>query len=390
MKKISSMAFAAILPLSFAHATSANELEDLKEEVKILKAEVTALKTEQKKSVKADPDGGLLIGKTKLTVGGYIKGDLVYTTNGAVGSANALIAPANTRTADSDADDRVDLSARESRLWIKTNTEVAGKPFKTHLETDFYGSSGNEFVSNSHSVRIRHAYGQWGNLLFGHTWSTFMDPTALGEINAFGQHASPIFVRQGQIRYTQPFANGSLMMAVENAEDGGDDDNTPDLAARLNFDGKWGHASVSGLLRKMGDDSNRDWENAFSVSAKLPVFGRDDIRLQYNDGALGRYMGLAHFLESGLDLARDVWGASIAYRHFWSQSLRSTVMYSKTEADDKDIVGLIDDVDSTHINLMWSPSPKLRYGIEYATWNLSLDGVESDFDAVQISARYLY
>lgn len=65
-------------------------------------------------------------------------------------------------------------------------------------------------------------------------------------------------------------------------------------------------------------------------------------------------------------------------------------MYSKTEADDKDIVGLIDDVDSTHINLMWSPSPKLRYGIEYATWNLSLDGVESDFDAVQISARYLY
>ncbi|MGH1462389.1 MAG: DcaP family trimeric outer membrane transporter [Neptuniibacter sp.] len=370
-----------------AHA--ATDIDALQKQIKALQAAIQEIKSEQKSAVKST-QGGIIIGDTKVSVGGYIKGDLVHTTDGVNGSLNALITPADTKKSDPNADNRTDLSARESRFWIKSSTEVAGKPFKTHLEADFYGSGGNEYVSNSYGLRLRHAYGVWGNVLVGQTWSTFMDVAALGEINAFGQHASPIFVRQGQVRYTHPYEGGNLMFALENGEDGGDDDSAPDIVARANFDGDWGHASIGVLSRKMGGDSDRDWENAVSLSAKLPTVGKDDIRLQYNYGALGRYMGLGQYLEGAVDGARDVWGASIAYRHFWSDSLRSTFLYSKTEADDKDIANLLDEAESIHINLMWSPSPKLRYGIEYASWELNSDGTESDFDALHLSARYIF
>lgn len=63
----------------------------------------------------------------------------------------------------------------------------------THVEVDFYGADGNESVSNSHGLRLRHTYFSVGCLLAGHTWTYFMNPAALPETLDFGGPAGQIF-----------------------------------------------------------------------------------------------------------------------------------------------------------------------------------------------------
>lgn len=341
--------------------------------------------------------GALVIGDTHLTIGGYVRGDLVYTDHG-VNGKNALLGAPYVKAADDSQSQRLDMTARESRLYIKTRTMAGDKPLSTHLEADFYGSDGTETVSNSHGLRLRHAYGSWGNLLIGQTWSTFMDLAALGDLNAFGQHASAIFVRQTQVRYTQPFSGGSLMLALENPEDGGDDNKTPDLVVRINADGRWGHASLGAVSRELSDGVDHQRASALSLTAKFPLGSSDDVRLQYNQGALGRYMGLGSYPNE--DTARprlqgfDSWGASLALRHVWSPALASTLMMSRTGANDDAAEGGIDTTKSLHANLMWTATAKVRFGAELAKWNVATmssgEAVEKSMKALQLSTRFMF
>ena len=63
-----------------------------------------------------------------------------------------------------------------------------------YVEGDFYGS-GNAF-------RLRHAYGSYGGLLAGQTWTNFLDPDNFpNTIDFESPMAFPSF-RQAQVRYT--------------------------------------------------------------------------------------------------------------------------------------------------------------------------------------------
>lgn len=403
-KLIVAMSLVAVLPMTTAVEAGTADVEKLQQQIMELQQALEQIKAAQQKTdekvanvektaVTTGKGGAISIGDTSVKIGGYIKGDLLYTTNG-VNGKNGLLAAAHVKGADSNKDDRVDLSARESRFFIKTATPVAGKTLKTHLEADFYGTTDSELAANGHGLRLRHAYGSWGNVLVGQTWSTFMDLYALGELTAFGQHASALFVRQAQVRYTHPYDGGSLMFALENPEDGGDDQSTPDLIARANFDGQWGHASVGMLAREISDGGDKEWSAAYSLSARFPTVGRDDLRMQFNYGELGRYMGLVTYPDvngtaTGIE-GFNSWGASLAYRHFWNSQLRSNVMFSRTEADDNPYGTVPDSSQSFHANLIWSPSPKLQYGIEYANWQVDSSGTEKELDTVQLSARYIF
>lgn len=406
-----------LMPIGLVQASSA-EMEKLQQQIIQLQQALEQIRADQQSTqekvvqveqtaVTSGKGGTLKIGETTLDVGGYVKADLTYSNHGVTGKKSstgagyAILATRDVAAQANDAArDRVDLTARESRFYIKTATPVAGNTLKTHLEADFYGADGNELVSNSHGLRLRHAYGSWGNVLIGQTWSTFMDLAALGEINAFGQHASTVFVRQAQVRYTQPFAGGSLMFSLENPEDLGDDQRMPDLVARANFKGDWGRASAGILARELTANDESEWASAYSLSAKLPTVGKDDLRMQFNYGALGRYMGLLTYPDenggkTGTQAFKS-WGASVAYRHFWDDSLRSTLMFSRTGAVDNAYgttpggLGSVDWSQSVHLNLMWSPDARIRYGIEYANLAVESAGTEVDVDRIQLSARYLF
>jgi len=417
-----------ILPLGVAHAqpTSAdiaalqaqiNELKSQQAEIDELKArhqaELDGLKSQQlaleegvaevnDKAVTRTEGGDLQIGETTLSIGGYIKAQATVSNNGfSDGKASEIVSPGSLRSVNDDLSSRTSFSARQSRFNVGTSTPMAGDTLKTFIEVDFYGADdeANEYVSNSYAPRLRHAYGRWDNWLVGQTWSTFMDLNGLGEVDAFGQHASVIFTRQAQLRYTQPFDGGSLQFAVENPEDGGDDQSVPDMVGRVNFDGDWGHASVAALVRRLqvddGVDDDSEWGDAYSVTARLPTFGKDDIRLQANYGNLGRYMGLRPYPDASVFEGEiegvDAWGASAIYRHYWTDSLRTSVAYSQTGLDSEGSGDMTDSYDTAFINLMWSPMANTTYGLEFQHFDLEeVDGDTFDLNRVHLSAKYAF
>lgn len=304
------------------------------------------------------------VGDTKVDLGGYAKLDVSYNDPGY--NISGTVAPAGTiKGVDKDADATIDLSARQSRFWLKTATPKGEGTLKTHLEFDLYGAAGTETVSSSSSLRLRHAYGTLNDVLMGQTWSTFMDLYTLGEILDFTQQTSAIFVRQAQVRYTIPMGSGKLSLAAENPSTFGQDKNSiPDLVAKYDYNTKTVHTSAAVMVRELkisNDDSKT--AAALSLNAKFKLGSNgDDVRVQLNGGALGRYQGLGAHSDyeghaataavafkaatptslqvdakaataSNFDVLNS-YGVSVAYRHFWAPGVRS--LLTKSDTDERD------------------------------------------------------
>jgi len=85
----------------------------------------------------------------------------------------------------------------------------------------------------------------------------------------------------------------------------------------------------------------------------------------------------------------DAWGLSAIYRHFWTDSLRSSLAYSQSGLDSSGTANMTDSYDSAFINLMWTPITNTTLGIEYQRFELEeVDGDNFDLNRMQLSAKY--
>jgi hypothetical protein len=329
---------------------------------------------------------------TSVAIGGYAKLDLIYDINNFQGnsfgfSAIPLNAPPN--SARTEADGNFRLHARQSRLWVRTWTPTDWGEFATHIEGDFLGAGGNEVFSNSSTFRLRHAYGQLGNVLAGQTWSNFNTPFEWpGTIDFFGTIGTT-FIRQAQLRYTAPLGDGmSLAVAIENPENDGiictnnaglggcvagvqyatagangtatssgvtgsrSTDAAPDITARFQWGADWGTVAVAAVGRYFRvlegsggtgsstaysgvDDTAFGWGVNVAGVINLP-WGKDSVGVQgiYGDG-LGRYGiwgGPAYYASNGLNGGAainintvETWGANAWIEHWWTDSLFSVL-----------------------------------------------------------------
>lgn len=415
-----------VLPALLLGAQSASaqdsELQELRERIEMLESRLgtgTAPEPQAENTYLLKDGRGIRIGDTTVTIGGFIKADVLAGSNGngwkngySVGLPRTFAAAAR----DGESDWKTGFSARESRISIGTRTsDVAGHDLKTYVEMDFnQGASadGNEVVSNSYAPRLRQAYGAWNNWLFGQTYTTFTDLAAMPEILDQGKQAAFIFLRQPMIRYTMAAPGGKLMLALENPEDGFgsesyDDQSYPDFVARYQIRNDLGMYSVAGVVRNIEDDAAEETvtTGAVSLSARIPTVGRDDLRLQYNYGDLGRYMGLFSYpdvdraaLANGDVEPLKTFGATAAYRHFWSPNWRSSLSVSHTEIVDEltappaGTLSYFDASTSVHVNLLWSPHKKLTLGLEYAHWNFAEIASDSSeqYEQVMASAKLAF
>jgi hypothetical protein len=397
----------ASLPLlalgSAAASAQSDELQELRDRIQKLEAQQaaqetgTAPETADGREYLTRDGAGMRIGDTTMTIGGFIKADIMAGSNGN-GWANAYSIGLPRTFAgfakNGEGDDwKTGFSARESRLSLGTKTlDVAGHTLTTYVEADFNQGAdapGNEYVSNSYGLRLRQAYGSWNGWDFGQTHTTFSGLAAIPEILDLGKQAAFIYGRQPMVRYNASVPGGKLRLALENPEDGFgpsyDDQSYPDLVARYDVRNDFGIYSIAGLVRSLEDDAADQTKvaGAVSLSARIPTIGRDDLRLQYSYGALGRYMGLLSYPEVDRSALADgevepinTFGATAAYRYFWSANWRSNLSLSHTEIAD-DIKGpgstlsYFDSASSVHANLLWSASPKLTLGLEYAYWDFS-------------------
>ena len=276
-----------------------------------------------------------------FTIGGRIKLDVIHDFD-AITSTDSfdprtIVVPdtpgSNTR-----------IHARETRFSLGIVGPANGRELKMFVEGDFYGS-GNAF-------RLRHAYGQYGVLLAGQTWSTFMDEDNIPNTIDFETAVAAPLVRQGLVRLTFPVARGAAVaFGVEESDPdvvpptgvpGAVEKSMPDFTARLRFTRGAGHVQLSGFVgqtryRSSTGDTDDAMIGGVLASARVRPFGRDAAygELAYGPG-LGRYRGgISAAPDTSNNLvAIDALGLTVGYEHWWSDRWSSNAVFSPAWALD--------------------------------------------------------
>ena len=350
--------------------------------------------------------------------GGYVKTDAIYSnySDGDLASGSAgrdFYIPGTIPVGGGDESTDLDMHAKESRINFRSEHLLdSGDKITSFVEMDFLLSpGGDERVSNSYNPRLRHAFVTYNNWLFGQTWSTFQNVGALAEnVDFVGPAEGTVFERQAMIRYS----NGPWQFAIENPEttvtpNGGggriisDDNGIPDIVARYTHSGDWGNFVVAGIARNLSYDTPAQDESTsgygLSLSGKF-MFGKNDLRWMLSGGSgMGRYMGLntangAVIEANGSLEAIDSMGGFISYRHLWSDKWRSNFTYSRLDVDNDTALtgmGVTKQAQSAHVNLIYSPLPKLDVGFEYMWAEREIEsGADGTLNRIQVMSRYSF
>jgi len=238
-----------------------------------------------------------------------------------------------------------------------------------------------------------------------------------------------VFVRQPMIRYS----SGGFQIALENPYDNisgssnnsngtfvgvgntagdRDDGELPDLVANYTHKADWGHVRVNGLLREIvsetsganpntNDDSATGW--GIGLTGKVMI-GKDDLKFSVNHGeGISRYIDLALPADGTLDSSGDIDVAEltaffVAYRHWWNDQWRSSVIYSDLDVDyetggagEPSPISSTSESTSIAVNLIYSPVKKVDLGIMYIDAERELDnGNDGDMNRIQFSAKYAF
>jgi hypothetical protein len=427
------LAAAAFGAPAIAIADTAKE-QQLEARIADLEKQVQALTAAQKAAPAAVPEGKTPIQGVSITpnaapnttflLTGFVKADALFTetSDGDIPDSSVgrdFYVPGVTPVG-GNGEDGVDMNAhvKQSRVNFGTDTILdGGDKLSTRFEFDFYGSAlGDQRISNTYGMVLRHAYVTWRHWLVGQTWSNFMDVATLPEaVDFIGPTDGTTFVRQPQVRWT----SGGLSFSAENRETtitpygGGariqsDDGWVPDLTARYAWKGSWGHVAVAGLVRELVYENRSSnpalnfdtstWTGSISGSGKF-TFGKDDVRWMLLYGDLGRYVGLNFANDGVLDAGGDLksidgFAGFVAYRHVWGSQWRSTFMYAMEDYDnDATRTGGSANKSSwsAAANIFYSPLPKLDIGAEYRYAIREIEnGTDGSLSRLQLTTKYSF
>ena len=294
------------------------------------------------------------------------------------------------------------VHARETRLFLDVRGPVEGNELRMYVETDFYGS-GNV-------LRLRHAYGSWGGLLAGQTWSAFVDENNFPNTIDFEAPMAFPSIRQAQLRWTQKLSEKvSWSAAIEDNKSqilppasipGKAEYPMPDLTTRLRFEGSRGHAFASAFLgraRFRPAEGDTDDETLWGVllSGRVKTFGRDYAYSQFTFGqGVGRYRGGPAAVPDadGRLQAPSLHAFMGGYEHYWSSRLTSNAVFSQAVTPDEDFYPPDGNqaLDYTAINLLyWFLPDRAWVGVEYLHGGREVfAGQNGDADRLQFAVRF--
>ena len=306
---------------------------------------------------KKQENKGFRVGNTTVSYAGYVKLDAISqrTSGGQVASGSIVrdfLIPGAIPVGGDGSGWDTDFNARQSRFIFKTATDVGAEhTLNSQIELDFMVTpDGDERVSNSYTPRLRQAFITYDNWLFGQAWTTFQNVGALPEsLDFIGTTPGTIFARQPMIRYT----DGDSAMGY-----------------------------------------------GVSLSGKLNLGERDDFRFMGTVGdGLGRYIGLNIVNDAALDLDGDLdpiftYSGFGAYRHMWSDKVRSNIAASYFKADNPVLLtsgAVTDESWNVLANIIYSPVKPVDIGIEYMYAERTLEnGQSGNLQKIQVSTKYSF
>lgn len=309
--------------------------------------------------------------------------------------------------------------AKETRLWLKANTDIGGQKVGGYVEFDFISGAGGTFASiqstNGYQPALRRAFVTYNNFLFGQEFSTLINLSAYPEsVSFFGPSEGGPFVRQAQARYT----HGPFQVSLEKpdtftsnvgATTADTGDNTlPDVVLRYNLDPGKTKLSLAGVARQLtqhgGTASDTTAGFGLSLAGKIPLgTGGDDIRFMFSGGnGFGRYLGLASTTDVTIVNNKfrklTVYDGYIALHHPWNDQWRSNLILSGLkqnlgEGDTSAIYGTNASKRSLSAaaNIFYSPIKPLSFGAEfrYAKRDTAQD-LSGHLYRAQFSVTYAY
>lgn len=350
-------------------------------------------------------------------VGGFIRTAIVYNRDVLtipdrfiVGSIPVEQSDTNGNAAQSS------ITANQSRLNFDYRDVTSAGILRAFIEGDFTG--------NDDTFHLRHAFGQWGRILAGQTWSTFVDTNATPEEVDFEGLNGRINVRQSQVRFSPRIGrNFELQLSLEDPnpelQNGSGVTRIPDIVFAGSFQPNSRlHLRTALLGRQIrgqqdppgssdlegGVEKAYAWGLSVSGSVATPLLGsRDQFVFQLNHGngigryvndlnSIGNYDGIFNENTGDLELF-NVFAGYGSLQHWWGDTLRSNFTFGWVEINNP---GFIDDEAykrtlRASANIIWNPTQQLDTGIEYL-WGRreNKSGDYGDADQLQMMIRYMF
>jgi hypothetical protein len=322
-------------------------------------------------------------------------------------------------------DGRFFAGVRQSRLGVKGFIPTDLGEIKTIFEFELFGTGVD---AGQTTFRLRHAWGELGQIGAGQTWSPFMDIDVFPNSVEYWGPNGMVFFRNVQLRWT-PWQSGDSRFAVALERPGASADQgiyadrielegvsgrfpLPDLSAHFRYQKDWGHVQFSGIVRQMKwDDTNDDeydltgddtgWGLHVSSNLKLSkhvarlsvVYG-EGIQNYMNDAPVD--VGIQNNFQDPrtpvLGKALPLLGIVAFLDLNWNEKWTSTVGYSMLDIDNSD--GQTDDAfkkgQYALANILFHPTPDVFLGpeIQWGRRENSRDGFTSDDVRIQFSAKY--
>jgi len=364
---------------------------------------------------------------TKLTIYGHAMLDMGYQTGQNHPDWFDVLRPTKLPAYENEfyADGHFFSGVRQSRFGVKSFTPTDLGELRTTFEFELFGTGGD---AGQTTFRLRHAYGELGQIGAGQTWSPFMDIDVFPNSLEYWGPNGMVFFRNVQVRWMPIQGDTRMTIALERPGASGDAGDysdfsqvtegikgrfpLPDLSAEYRIGKPWGYVEVAGIVRYIKWDDVIDDE--FDLSGEAVGWGvnlstnlkiqKDTIRLQFVYGeGIQNYMNDAT-VDIGAspnpgDEVTPVEGKPIPlvgivafYDRTWNDKWTSTAGYSMLDMDNTE--GQADDAFKTGqyalANLLYYPAPSVMLGPEFQ-WgrreNFN-DGWSVDDFRVQFSFKY--
>ena len=411
---MTALAAAALLSATApAFAQSNAGLDEMREELRKLRAEIETLKKEKSATglsdrvdaleikskdavVAGDNPGSFRLpgSETSVRVYGYAEAHALYDVQAS--GANDNFTDLSNQPL-SGQKGRTKLTAQTSRFGFESSTPTSQGTFNTKLEMDFYSwGSGNR-----NRLRLRHAYGEYAGWLVGQTWSTFMDLDDLPETVDFNGPIGAPFSRRTMVRYTygMPQEGIKLTFAVEDPEDqfgaGSANERTPQLVARFDKSFDWGAVNVRALSHEKRSTTQSKRGYGAAVGGSFKVTDKDLLMAQYTwvEGDIDQLYGSNGY---AIDAATGALtfdknqGLVVGYAKTFTDQLRGNLAFGMNKGKTAQALNN-KTLEQFHINLIYSPIKNVELGGELVLGQRkTFDGETGKLSRIDLMGRYSF
>ena len=313
---------------------------------------------------------------------------------------------------------------RQTRLGVRGFNPTPLGELRTTFEFEMFGTGVDEGQT---TFRLRHAYGELGQIGAGQYWSPFMDIDVFPNSLEYWGPTGMVFFRNVQVRWMPIQGDSRLTLALERPGASGDAgllsdrielqnvtgrSPLPDLTGEYRMGGSWGYVEAAALLGRMEWDDQLDdafdlsgsatrWGLNFSSNVKVGSKATVRAQLVYGEG-IQNYMNDAPVdvgIVRGTSLNVPIEGEAIPLLGTvlfldvnWSPKWSSSIGYSSTDIDN--LEGQNDDAyksaDYALGNLLYMPTRNVMMGAElqYGRREMFRDPYVGEGLKLQVSFRY--